>query len=73
LVIVEAFSKWIDLVSLTAKVVSLAFRERLLARFKRPVEVTSDNGAEYKAEFQQLCIDLGIEHRLITAGQPERV
>ena len=55
LVIVEAFSKWIDLVplirELTSKAVSLAFRERVLARFGRLVEVTSDNGAEYKAEF----------------------
>jgi len=54
LVIVEAFSKWMDLVplrELTAKVVSLAFRERAFARCVLPVEVTSDNGAEYKAEF----------------------
>jgi hypothetical protein len=74
LVIVEAFSKWIDLVplrDLTAKAVTLAFRERVLARFGRPVEVTSDNGAEYKAEFHQLCLDLGIDHRLITPGHPE--
>jgi transposase InsO family protein len=35
------------------------------------VEVTSDNGAEYKAEFHQLCLDLGIDHRLITPGHPE--
>ena len=54
LVIVEAFSKWIDLVplrKLTAKAVTLAFRERVFARFGRHVEVTSGNGAEYKAEF----------------------
>ena len=54
LVIVEAFSKWIDLVPLreiTAKAVTLAFLERVLARFGRPVEVTSNNCAEYKAEF----------------------
>ena len=74
LVIVEAFSKWIDLVplmDLTADAVAKAFRERVLARFGRPVEVTTDNGAEYKAEFHQLCLDLGIDHRLITPGHPE--
>jgi transposase InsO family protein len=74
LIIVEAFSKCVDLVplrELTARDVTLAFRERVLARFGRPVEVTSDNGAEYKAEFYQLCMDLDIGHRLITHGHPE--
>ena len=74
LVIVEAFSKWIDLVpmiDLTAEAVTRAFRERVLARFGRPVEVTTDNGAEYKAEFHMMCQELGIDHRLITPGHPE--
>ena len=74
LIIVDAFSKWIDLVplqELTAEAVTTAFKERVLARFGRPVEVTSDNGAEYKAEFHKLCLDLGIDHRLITPGHPE--
>ncbi len=56
---------------LTAKAVTLAFRERVLARFGRPVEVTSDKAAEYKAEFHQLCLDMGIAHRLITSGHLE--
>ena len=58
LIIVEAFSKLIDLVplkELIAEAVAAAFNERVLARFGRPVEVTTDNGAEYKAEFYQLC------------------
>ena len=74
LIIVDAFSKWIDLVpltELTASAVAAAFEERVLARFGRPVEVTTDNGSEYKAEFHRLCQDLGIEHRTITAGHPE--
>ena len=36
-----------------------------------PVEVTSDNDAEYKAEFHQLCLELGIDHRLIAPGHLE--
>ena len=74
LIIVEAFSKWIDLVplpDLTAAACAAAFRERVLARFGRPVEVTTDNDAEYPAEFHQLCTDNGIYHRTITAGHPE--
>jgi transposase InsO family protein len=61
----------VPLRELTAKAVTLAFRERVLARFGRHVEVTSANGAEYKAEFHRLCLDLGIDHRLITPGHPE--
>jgi len=53
------------------RAVTLAFCERVLARFGRPVEITSDNGAEYKAKFHQLCLDLGIDHRMITPGHPE--
>ena len=74
LIIVDAFSKWIDLVplkNLTASAVTAAFRERILARFGRPVEVCTDNGSEYQAEFHQLCVDHGIDHRTITAGHPE--
>ena len=74
LIIVEAFSKWVDLVplqELTAQAVAAAFKERVLARFGRPVEVTTDHGSEYKAEFHQLCLELGIDHRLITPGHPE--
>ena len=43
----------------------------MVARFEQPVEVMSDHSAEYKAEFHQLCIDLGIDNRLILAGHPE--
>ena len=43
----------------------------MLARFGRPVEVTTDNGSQYKAEFHRLCQDMGIDHRLITPGHPE--
>ena len=46
-VIVEAFSKWIDLVPLknrTNQCTAAAFSERVLARYGAPVEVTTDNG-----------------------------
>jgi hypothetical protein len=59
LVFVEIFSKWTDLVllrELTTKAVTLAFRERVLARFGRLVEFTSDNGAKYKAEFHKFHV-----------------
>lgn len=74
LIIVEAFSKWVELVplqELTAAKVAAAFRERVLARFGRPVEVVTDNGSEYKAEFDELLKEQGIEHRHTSAAHPE--
>ena len=74
LIIVEAFSKWVDLVplpDLTTAACAAAFRERVLARFGRPVEVTTDNDVEYRAEFHQLCTDNGIDHRMITGDHLE--
>jgi hypothetical protein len=47
------------------------FEERVLARFGRPVEVVTDNGSEYKAEFHQLLVHHGIDHRLTTSAHPE--
>jgi hypothetical protein len=74
LIIVEAFSKWVELVPvpvLDAITTTTVFEERVLARFGRPVEVVTDNGSEYKAEFHQLLVHHGIDHRLTTSAHPE--
>jgi hypothetical protein len=73
LVIVEAFSKWIDLVplrELIASDVASAFNERVLARYGAPVEVVTDNGHEYEAEFAKLLLAHGIDHRHTSANHP---
>ena len=74
LIIVEAFSKWVDLIpliTLDAATVTTTFEERVLARYGRPVEVVTDNGSEYKAEFHQLLIHHGIEHRHTAPAHPQ--
>ena len=74
LIIVEAFNKWVELVPvpvLDAITATSVFEERVLARFGRPVEVVADNGSEYKAEFHQLLVHHGIDHRLTTSAHPE--
>jgi hypothetical protein len=51
IIIVEAFSKWIDLVplrELTAKAVATVFNERVLARYGAPVEVVTDRTTRTK-------------------------
>lgn len=74
IVMIEAFSKHVELVpvtSLNSSVTATAFRDRVLARFGAPVEVTSDNGTEYAGEFHKQLVTHGIDHRSITAGHPE--
>jgi hypothetical protein len=73
IIIVEAFSKWIDLVplrELTAKAVATVFNERVLARYGAPVEVVTDNGHEYEREFSKLLQTHGIDHRTTSANHP---
>ena len=74
IVMIEAFSKHIELVPvevLDSTTTATAFRERVLARFGAPVEVTSDNGSEYAGEFHKQLTKHGIDHRSITPGHPE--
>ena len=72
-IIVEHFSKWIELVplvSLDAASTAAAFHERVLARYGAPVEVVTDNGAEYHGEFSVLLKQHGIDQVEIPAGHP---
>ena len=72
-VIVEHFSKWVDLVpvkSLDPRATAGAFKERVLARYGAPVEVVTDNGQEYRGEFDALLREHGIDHVEIPAGHP---
>ena len=74
IVMIEAFSKHIELVPVTtldSTTTATAFRERVLARFGAPVEVTSDNGSEYAGEFHKQLTTHGVDHRSITPGHPE--
>ena len=54
LVMVEYFSKWIELVVLSqnfAELAAAAFLDRVLARFGAPAEVLTDQGREFLGDF----------------------
>eukprot|EP00873_Tetraselmis_striata_P008292 jgi/Tetstr1/428556/TSEL_018550.t1 len=56
IVIVEHFSKWIELVpvrDLEASTTAKALHQRVLARYGAPVEVVTDNGTEYQGAFRE--------------------
>ena len=70
IIIIENFSKWIELVAvmdLKSATIAQAFQERVLARFGAPIEVTIDNGSEYVGEFRVLLAQHGIQHNHTSA------
>eukprot|EP00873_Tetraselmis_striata_P029125 jgi/Tetstr1/449389/TSEL_003898.t1 len=74
IVIVEHFSKWIELVpvrDLEATTTAKAFHERVLARYGAPVEVVTDIGTEYQGAFREQLERHGIQPVDIPPGHPQ--
>eukprot|EP00873_Tetraselmis_striata_P020405 jgi/Tetstr1/440669/TSEL_028978.t1 len=74
IVIVEHFSKWIELVhvrDLEASTTAKAFHERVLAHYGAPVEVVTDNGTEYQGAFRKQLERHGIQPVDIPPGHPQ--
>ena len=66
LVMIEHFSKWIELVALPDKFserVAYAFLNRVLSRFGAPSEVLTDQGREFLEEFESLLEQTYVDHR----------
>jgi hypothetical protein len=66
LVMVEHFSKWIELVpspNKSSKGIVYAFLDRVLSHFGAPVEVLIDQGIKFQCEFQVLCDKALIDHQ----------
>jgi hypothetical protein len=74
LVMVEHFSKWIELVpspDKSSEGVAYAFLDRVLSHFGAPAEVLTDQGTEFQGEFQVLCDKALIDHRTTSRNHPE--
>jgi transposase-like protein len=74
LVIVEHFSKWIELVALPDKCsegVTYAFLDRMLSQFGAPAEVLTDQGTEFKGNFQDLLNRCLIDHYITSRDHPQ--
>ena len=67
LVFIEHFTKWVELVPLpdkSAASTAWALLEFVLSRMGAPAEVVTDQGSEFKGEFETLPSHFGIDHRL---------
>ncbi len=65
LVMVEHFSKWIELVpspDKSNKRITYTFLDKVLSRFSAPVEVLTNQGTKFQVEFQVLCDKALIDH-----------
>jgi transposase InsO family protein len=74
LVMIEHFSKWIELVALPDKFsegAAYSFLDRVLSRFGAPTEVLTDQGREFLGEFQTLCEQAMIDHCTTSRDHPE--
>lgn len=74
MVMVEYFSKHIELAPLkskTAKETAKAFLMHYIARFGACAEVVTDQGTEFKGEFQALLDKCLIDHRTTSANHPQ--
>jgi len=65
MIMIEHFSKWVELVALPDKSshsTSQAFLQQVLSRFGACVEYFTDQGSEFKGEFQDLLDHALIDH-----------
>jgi hypothetical protein len=74
LVMIEHFSKWIELVALPDKFsegATYSFLDRILSCFGAPAEVLTDQEREFLGEFQTLCEQAMIDHHTTLRDHPK--
>ena len=71
---IEHFTKWVELVALpnkTAARTAWALVEYILTRLGAPGEVVTDQGSEFRGDFQDVLIHFRIDHRLAYREHPQ--
>jgi hypothetical protein len=74
LVMIEHFSKWIELVALSDKFsegATYSFLDRVLSLFGAPTKELKDQGREFLGEFQTLFEQVMIDHYTTSRDHPE--
>ena len=72
---VDPVTGWFELAHLTTGPTALEAQRLLdsvwLARYPRPKEIGFDNGSEFKAEFRELCENMGLKKKPSLAWNPQ--
>ena len=74
LVCIEHCTKWVELIALPSKSsanVARAFLENIISRYGVPGVVLTDQGSEFKGEFQTLLNQQQITHRFASRENPQ--
>jgi transposase InsO family protein len=74
MIMIEHFSKWVELVALPNKSshsTSQAFLQQVLSRFKACAECLTNQGSNFKREFQDLLDHAPIDHRWTSRDHPQ--
>jgi len=74
MIMIEHFSKWVELVALPNKSshsTSQAFLQQILSRFGACAKCLTDQGSEFRGEFQDLLDHVLIDHRRTSRDHPQ--
>jgi hypothetical protein len=74
MIMIEHFSKWVELVVLADKSshnTNQTFLQQVLSRFGACVECFTYQGSEFRGEFQDLLDHALIDHRRTLRGHPQ--
>lgn len=74
MVMVEHFTKWIELAALPSKesqVTAAALLDKVISRYGAPAEVLTDRGTEFEGAFEDLLQKCLVDHRTTSASHPQ--
>jgi hypothetical protein len=74
MIMIEHFSKWVELVTLLDKSspnTSHVFLQQVLSRFGAYAECLTDQGSEFRGEFQDLLNHALIDHHWTSRNHPQ--
>ena len=73
MVMIEHFSKWVEVVAFPTKEsceTARVFRQYVLCRYMAPAEVLTAQGTEFRGEFPEILDEALIDHRRTTMDHP---
>ena len=74
MVMIEHFSKWVEVVAIPSKesyVTATVFCQYVRYSYGAPAEVLTDQGTEFRGEFQEILDEVLINHRRTSRDYPQ--
>ena len=74
MVMIEHFSKWVEVVAIPTKEsreTARVFGQYVLCRYGAPAEVLTDQGTEFRGEFQEMVDEALVDHRRTSRDHPQ--